>query len=575
MLQDKIGEAGRKICRVGAQGHNSGVSLGQILGLVVSLFVGACTNSAAQAPPSDPTPQTPEPAPTIEPVVDHACPAPPKGMVCVPKGPPTIGADDQRKAENTAHTVDVSTFYIDRHEVTNADYAACEKASVCPRRGLPQGKAHELLGPDQQAVPVSWTMAHAYCVWAGKRLPSEAEWEKATRGDDGAFDGAGNGFEWVEEANPSTRRRPPPPTKRRPRRSFRCASTDPTLSRWPPLAITDPPRLAADPAPPTAEELAKFRAVVEDTDIMAIEPCRRQGMARLDCRDPKSYIRTNEVLQQVWLPYIQHLGGGYVGLGADQSYSFIAAARSEWAWIFDYDPTVVRLHGIIRTLVLASDTPDAFVARFAPKAARQARALLKEAHAQDASEAEATDELYRNVRERLWNHYAASSRPRPLMGVFGWLRTAESYRYVRLMLEQGRIQSLKGNMLTDQALPSIARSARALGVAVRIYYPSNAEEQWALTPQYRQNVIGLPFDERSVVLRTLIGKRWKSESESYWHYVVQGGIDTQRKMSRADYRRVTQFMEDRLKTDLPHLSIVRLPSRTEPEPAVAARAASP
>jgi hypothetical protein len=327
--------------------------------------------------------------------------------------------------------------------------------------------------------------------------------------------------------------------------------------------------------PPTADELARFRAVVEDTDIMAIEPCRRQGMARLDCRDPMSYIKTNEVLQQVWLPYLQNLGGGYVGLGADQSYSFIAAAKSEWAWLFDYDPTVVRMHGIIRTLVLQSETPEAFVAHFAPKAAKPTRALLKEAFTKDAEEAEAIDELYRNVRQRLWNHYAASASPRPAMRGFGWLRTPENYRYVRLMMQQGRVQSLKGNMLTDQALPSIAKSARALGVAVRIYYPSNAEEQWLLTPQYRHNVIGLPFDERTVVLRTLIGKRWKGESESYWHYVAQSGVDTQRKMSRPGFRRVTQFMEDRLKTDVPHLSVIRLPSRTETEPAVAANARSP
>ena len=571
-------------------------------------------------------------------------------MVCIQGGPAIVGTDDAGEAERPKHTVEIGT------EVTNAEYAQCEKAGVCPHRGSLSDRARALAGSDQPAVPMTWVMAHAFCVWAGKRLPTEAEWEKAARGPDGRpfpwgaeppscergafttctpqatrpvgsfpagpyglFDMAGNGFEWVqdwgaacydgckkpcgaaclgtnpagpcdgapvcegfgkrvvkgglwrgdEEVSLSASRRLMLPGMRFPRLSFRCTSSDATLTRAPPLALSDPLPQPPDPSPPTAAELRLFHDITPDTDIMEIKPCRRQGMARLDCRDPMSYIKTNEVRQQVWLPYIRNLGGGYVGLGADQGYSFIAAAHSEWAWLFDYDPTVVRLHSIIDTLVVANETPEQFVASFMLNAAKKTRAELKEAFKTDTEEAEAIDELYRNVRQHLWNHYAASQNSKPNVRDFGWLRTPDNYRYVRLLLQQGRIQVVKGNMLTDRALPSIARSARALGVPVRIYYPSNAEEQWVLTPQYRANVQELPFDTRSVVIRTLIGSRWKGESESYWHYVVQGGIDTQRKMSRPGYRRVAQFMDDRLLTTLPHLSVIRLPGRTEREPTLA------
>ena len=57
-----------------------------------------------------------------------------------------IGADDGTEAERPKHTVELSTFYMDRTEVPNADYAECEKAKVCPRRGPASGKAKELAG---------------------------------------------------------------------------------------------------------------------------------------------------------------------------------------------------------------------------------------------------------------------------------------------------------------------------------------------------------------------------------------------------------------------------------------------
>ena len=148
----------------------------------------------------------------------------------------------------------------------------------------------------------------------------------------------------------------------------------------------------------------------------------------------------------------------------------------------------------------------------------------------------------------------------------GWLRVPENYAHVRTMFQQGRIAILKGNMLTDKALPSIAASARALNVPIRIYYPSNAEEQWTLPEQYRQNVIGLPFDDKGLVLRTLFSKNWTNVKEkSYWHYIVQGGFQNQELMRQDGYDRTPKFMEFRRKTDHENLSIIGLPGPTELE----------
>jgi formylglycine-generating enzyme required for sulfatase activity len=576
-------------------------------------------------------------------------------MICVPGGPAILGADDGRPEEKPRQEVEVSTFYMDRYEVTNRQYDECVAAEACPRRPPLPAAWKPFLAAEAPATPMSWEMAHDYCVWAGKRLPTEAEWEKAARagaegrvypwgdapatceravfggcdkdstepvgsrppGPLGFYDLAGNGFEWVADwwspcrdgcrgaCGPSCRGRDPlgpceggpkcpgrservlkggswagpaaqlrgaarragKPFARKSRLSFRCASSDAVLTSWPPLALSDPLPALAEPSPPTAEELAMFRDVVQDDDILKIEPCVRRGMARLDCRDPMTYIKSNETMQRVWLPYIQNLGGGYVGLGADQSYSFIAAARSRWAWIFDYDPAVVRLHTIIRVLVSTFPARREFAEAFAPRQLPQTRKLLREALAEDPNEQRAVDEVLRNVRHRVYWYYVNESKPRANGSTFGWLRSDESYAYIRTLLAQGRIIAIKGNMLTDKALPSVARSARALGVPVRIYYPSNAEEQWRLTPQYRANVAGFPFDERSVILRTQIGRRFRDdESDSYWHYIVHAGLDAQRRIVLPGYTSVTHFMADHLNTEEELLSVIRLPARTVTEP---------
>ena len=148
-------------------------------------------------------PPTPEPIPTIKieppPAITEAGqiwinPVDGSEMVSVPAGEFEMGTDNGYEWEGPEHTVYLDSYYIDKLEITNAQYRDCVENGPC----LKLEKTAYIDDPEYDQHPVvnvNWHWARTYCKWAGKRLPTEAEWEKAARGTDG------RNYPWGDEVD--------------------------------------------------------------------------------------------------------------------------------------------------------------------------------------------------------------------------------------------------------------------------------------------------------------------------------------------------------------------------------------
>jgi eukaryotic-like serine/threonine-protein kinase len=132
-----------------------------------------------------------EVSPTAEILNQRVSPLDGMPQIYIPEGTFRMGGLDVRRAPNEIpeHNVTLDAFWMDQLEVTNAMYALCVNADGCtpPQSFKSQRRPEYFNNPDFNDYPViyvTWGQAKTYCEWAGRRLPTEAEWERAGRGDD-------------------------------------------------------------------------------------------------------------------------------------------------------------------------------------------------------------------------------------------------------------------------------------------------------------------------------------------------------------------------------------------------------
>ena len=133
-------------------------------------------------------------------------------------------------SDEVSHKVELGQFWVDKYEVSNADYRECFIAGVCEPAVLHEDRPQDFNKPHQPVVFVSWEDAQTYCSWRGGKLPTEWQWEAAAQGErlggayfrqpydkgfpedtgkftansNGLYDMMGNAYEWTLDWYEST-----------------------------------------------------------------------------------------------------------------------------------------------------------------------------------------------------------------------------------------------------------------------------------------------------------------------------------------------------------------------------------
>ena len=217
------------------------------------------------------------------------------------------------------------------------------------------------------------------------------------------------------------------------------------------------------------------------------------------------YPTSNERRIDFFMKHIAGIAGCYVGVGTDQNLSFIAKAKSEFAWLMDFDPVIVRVNKIhILFLQLAPDYAE-FKRLWQRKNKKESFELVKK-HFETEPDFEIIKQAwetahqnYSGVTERL-NEIEYMNKT---FGLITFSNSAEEYNYVHTMARDGRLQALNGDLMGTKSMLSVASAATKMNCPIRILYMSNAEEYFRYPENFRKNLLALPVDSKSLVIRTM------------------------------------------------------------------------
>ena len=253
------------------------------------------------------------------------------------------------------------------------------------------------------------------------------------------------------------------------------------------------------------------------------------------------YLTGDEATPHLWQPHVQGLGGGYLGVGSDQAYLLMGWQRAEVVWLIDYDPLVLDMHRIYQGFFAAAPTTKAFTALWQPGSRDAALQAIAQAHGADPKQVKRLQKLYQAVRGRVQQRLRQVQKRAAAAKVATYLDSEEIYGHIRDLWAGGRIRLMVVNLFGDKGLSGIAQTAQAMGVNLRIVYLSNAEEYWTYSKQYRANLRALPFDEKTLIVRTL--SSWKGNLD--YRYNLQPGLLYQAWLAKPRVIKVRQLVKQR------------------------------
>lgn len=343
------------------------------------------------------------------------------------------------------------------------------------------------------------------------------------------------------------------------------------------VAVTAPPEPTRQPAPapiagpPEADRSGGESAQPGGDGAPAVDLRRfaaiRSDPAPAELVHDSHYWISNEHSHFVWHAGLQGLGGAFLGVGTDQNYLLAGWARSELLLLVDFDAAIVELHHAYRVAFETCETPAEFMRMWTKAGADVHTARIVEAYPEAETQAlvlraqkRARTIVHARLRKTL-ALYAAR-------GISTYLDDQAQYDHLRQLWRDGRVYPIRGDLTGDATIVDAGAALKATGLPLKVLYLSNAEQYFDYGPSFRRNIIALPMDERSQVLRTL---GWRGhgfvEGEQY-HYSTQSGANFAAWMRSSRVLSAGRMLAHKRKTPTAGVSVIEAappPAKVPPE----------
>lgn len=298
-------------------------------------------------------------------------------------------------------------------------------------------------------------------------------------------------------------------------------------------ASANAPSVAAGKDTPPAWQLQVTRSAQALKDESVSFPIRRH------------YFWSNERRHDLFFPALsaRRGKGAHVGVGGDQNYTLAAAVEAKVMWLLDIDPHIARMHRLYAALLPIAETPAAFLTYFDADRSAAIRSRLVAVYGFE--EARQILDVYQGFRVTLNRHLQYTAKLTHAGQPTTWLSNLTMYQHVQELAKKGLIVARVGNVYGPRTLMGIGQSAEKSGLTVATMYFSNAEAWFQYNEGFRRNMAALPFDEHSVILRTLESKAFSHPSDDFWHFAVQSATDFVSQMQKKPkYRTAEHAMLD-------------------------------
>jgi hypothetical protein len=246
------------------------------------------------------------------------------------------------------------------------------------------------------------------------------------------------------------------------------------------------------------------------------------------------YVVSNEKRHYLFKNAVENVGGVFVGVGSDQVYLMAAWAKPKILVPMDFDQFIVDLHGIYRLVFLESKTPDAFLELWSDDMAL--KKLIKSG-VKDSKERLTFLEVLDFGRKTIVSRLRRTKKQYKKLKVPTFLTDQGQYDLIVNLFKNDKVFPVRGDLTKNQTMLAIGQAAKEQDLHIGGIYLSNAEQYFLFSEQYRANFAGLPFNDKSVVLRTL------PDGAKAYYYYVQSGPLFQDWMKRARIKKVFTMLK--------------------------------